>query len=1097
MNTHSTKGEISSIITIFSFIIIIFGVILGSHSTIRNSVYKLFSKAQTNFIPVTCIPTSSGCSIKLHEVSLQTSISKPSMYTLSGKLCLDNTQTIHNNANIWYSIKLESGSFPYATDQSLIQQNLDKIPNCNENGSISFVTHVKKDNFDCSTNAKIFTHLYIKNNDTSPLQELVSSEYAFSPETICESITPTPTPTQMSQNSLCNYHATATVRLNTKNGTILTKSQNNNIEWGISNDKQLIKNPNTIAHKFSDKNINTHNHVNYYNNYAIAPYHNNYNGFKPSDPNADYALGDFASVSLLGLDTTKWKIIGIYCNSLSNTSSCPEQFDPNTTEPIIRGFPMKCDFNAEYGWIIEEISQISPTLSPSTTITPTSQETLTPSPSTTITPTQAPCQFHPISTIELQVPKSEHYPDLNDGNWGTINNKYLESYGNNRAFWSRFVQSGNLGVYDPCYNARDLEACTSQKETCCGPVGNMYKIQQPGGDIASVTLNYDSTNYIITDQCFTDLSTPGDKICTEVQDKTDPHIFKNLPVACGKSYIYTWKLKSKTLLTPTITPTVTSTLTPTTTILPSTTSTPTPTPNTNLSCMKNRGCSPNPIEGWERLCKLEGQDLSYYCCPENYYGNFKCVKSCPEGQILIKSTQTCEPISPLLCKSVTSRNINNISHRVLLLTEKTNQNDFDKEIEQAMLKMNNTDLGALLSKIEFIKYDRADIEFDCGNFPVNDISGGNGITCTLHQNIDKLLSVCNANSSVIFTNLSGRSSASWKYVSMESFGTNAFHHELGHSIAQLMDEYPVSASDALLDEKPWGINCTSDTTCASWKAKYPNIIDCEKGCYYPNWSRPKINSAMYYGENNFYDVSLEQWKTILGDVIPPTNLNYNAVLNSKQFLSLNIAINQHDYEKVSIANIAIVNAYPQDSNTQTNDKGYKISILDNTNKTINEQFIPAYNKSYDMGSNQNLLLNKNISIYMPYSNQAKTILVKTTEGKEIERKDISSTIKITPIPPTSLCGNSVCDTIRGENSSSCAKDCAPEATHVDIKIRHINSDLNKDNYINTLDYATSIKHYAEIKTIGMLIGDINKDGKVNAADISIILQNLNTKIPEI
>lgn len=178
----------------------------------------------------------------------------------------------------------------------------------------------------------------------------------------------------------CSYNATAVVVKDNKNGALLSSAENQIIPWGVSNDKQSQSVP---AKQFG---------VTASTNYYANPF-----------TFGDYKDHDKASVTLIGLNSNKYTVTGVFCEPLSpNAKGCDYGIATTGTRLKIDNFHITCGVDIRYGWIIEPISTTptpttsrEPTGTTAPTITRTPIATNFPTPSgsqPSVTPNQTKCK---------------------------------------------------------------------------------------------------------------------------------------------------------------------------------------------------------------------------------------------------------------------------------------------------------------------------------------------------------------------------------------------------------------------------------------------------------------------------------------------------------------------------------------------------------------------------------------------------------------------------------------------------------------------------------------------------------------------------------
>ncbi|MBI4225720.1 hypothetical protein HY612_01265 [Candidatus Roizmanbacteria bacterium] len=215
---------------------------------------------------------------------------------------------------------------------------------------------------------------------------------------------------------------------------------------------------------------------------------------------------------------------------------------------------------------------------------------------------------------------------------------------------------------------------------------------------------------------------------------------------------------------------------------------------------------------------------------------------------------------------------------VVLSEDYENYSDFLSSVDKAVGAINRTNLGPTrLDKINLLALlDLTQTYFQGFNCPT---AGGSVVACWDHMKaFSTALSRCGGDTYMILNNDTHRVGsvggiAIWggTYIYRFALDYPTAPHELGHSMAGLMDEYSfgIAASSGTIA----GINCSDtgsssqSTPCPKWAAKFPNV-GCYKRCGYTNFYRPVQRSIMDKGGSgavyDFNEPSLvDGWDEIL------------------------------------------------------------------------------------------------------------------------------------------------------------------------------------------------------------------------------------------
>lgn len=318
-------------------------------------------------------------------------------------------------------------------------------------------------------------------------------------------------------------------------------------------------------------------------------------------------------------------------------------------------------------------------------------------------------------------------------------------------------------------------------------------------------------------------------------------------------------------------------------------------------------------------------------------------------------------------------------------------------------------------------------------------------------------------------------------------------HELGHAIPELYDEYvyyehgePVKA----VTNPVAGLNCAaeSDTTCSVWDYLKDPYVGCFEGCTYSNWRRSSTHGIMngFRGnevplQNLFNRPSLEAWNRSMANYQTLAHLQTDAVYHNSVYVSFNQV-----QENTLVLNSAEVRSiYPEPEDTIIHDVYYTLSVKDGSDKTLFSTQKPKYLTDLHEGPVR-IGLRDRITAYLPYYDDAQSVIVTDENGAEIVRVNLKEQSLAEPAISQNLCGNSYCDIANGEDAESCRADCGPQVG----KSEDARSDLDNNGVVNALDLAILIDAY------GTPDADIDGDNKTNAIDYSILLRWIGTEVGE-
>ncbi|OGK13471.1 hypothetical protein A3C98_03190 [Candidatus Roizmanbacteria bacterium RIFCSPHIGHO2_02_FULL_37_15] len=324
---------------------------------------------------------------------------------------------------------------------------------------------------------------------------------------------------------------------------------------------------------------------------------------------------------------------------------------------------------------------------------------------------------------------------------------------------------------------------------------------------------------------------------------------------------------------PTFTPTPTPTLLPTE--IPSSTPIPSITPTPTVSLAETCQVGANTIKKGEGLCDEKSNTVTV--CE----GNNQMVQKqnfCGQGQVCLSQAGNFQIKCNAACQLKLGTGARTKADLVVLAEDFNSYSDFLRNVDKEVAALNQTNLGAArLGKINlWALLDLNQTYFLGYNCP---ITGGSVVACWDHiKAITTAMSSCGGDTYSILNNDTHRVGsvggiAIWggNYLFKFALDFPTFPHELGHSMAGLVDEYSfgIAAPSGAIA----GINCSekasqSETTpCPKWATRFPSV-GCYKRCGYTNFYRPTIRSIMDRGGTgavyDFNEPSLvDGWDDIL------------------------------------------------------------------------------------------------------------------------------------------------------------------------------------------------------------------------------------------
>lgn len=256
--------------------------------------------------------------------------------------------------------------------------------------------------------------------------------------------------------------------------------------------------------------------------------------------------------------------------------------------------------------------------------------------------------------------------------------------------------------------------------------------------------------------------------------------------------------------------------------------------------------------------------------------------------------------------------------------------------------------------------------------------------------------------------LCGSASSYAKVCSKDDFSGLALVHELGHSFADLADEYVYEDfyggyDVGIVDN----INCDSGG-CGKWS---DITSECISGCTYSDLYRSSENSIMRDYVASFNDVC----KNHIEKLIENYTLNEREIEKSlpmKKSYFVNLEYNEGD---LSIENVFLK---PIKANLNLRKSDYSVEIINFNGDKIFQKSIYVPNKEFSLPNSFGKIIENNnfdFSVVLPYSNDAERLLI-YNQGDLVDSVSLESF--------SDRCGDGVCDS--NENHINCLKDCGIE-----------------------------------------------------------------------
>jgi hypothetical protein len=400
---------------------------------------------------------------------------------------------------------------------------------------------------------------------------------------------------------------------------------------------------------------------------------------------------------------------------------------------------------------------------------------------------------------------------------------------------------------------------------------------------------------------------------------------------------------------------------------------------------------------------------------DGVYGGFFDTQDSSTGEYEIKSEQKILSLFKVIqpsCENIFNGNFENKINFVILGADYSDLEDLKKDAEGLILGNEG------LLSIEPFKSNKDKFSFVIANSSRDlecklNCNNASTVICCNNNIVREEASQCHYDNIIVFFNnknsgdVCGSSSSYAKICSKSNLAGFILSHELGHSFADLADEY---VYDEMFGAYSIGEinNANCDVAgCDKWK----NITDgCFKGCTYSNLYRPvKRDSIMLDISDKYNIVCINHMQELIKSYsLVEKNIEKAAPKKKSYYVNLN-----YDRGDIKIKNIYI---NPVKAPIELKNSDYSVKISDEKGKIVYESSLyipridyPLPNSSASMVVSENL----DFSIELPF--------FATADLLTIYKKD-------KPVAENSLsifadkCGNQICD--KNENHMSCAQDCA-------------------------------------------------------------------------
>ncbi|MDP2925392.1 MAG: M64 family metallopeptidase [Nanoarchaeota archaeon] len=296
-----------------------------------------------------------------------------------------------------------------------------------------------------------------------------------------------------------------------------------------------------------------------------------------------------------------------------------------------------------------------------------------------------------------------------------------------------------------------------------------------------------------------------------------------------------------------------------------------------------------------------------------------------------------------------------------------------------------------------------DCEVGCKNVPT--------LICCNNKKIFDEASLCGYDNIFVLVNNPGYcgSASTYTKICSKNKDSNLFLlHELGHSFANLADEYVYSDYYNYSIGEIENENCDTEG-CSKWRDLSSG---CFKGCTYSNLYRPiEKNSVMYDLYPEYDVVSQRQINNTILEYANFYDRSETPLLIKKSYY-LDV---KYDKGELNINRISIK---PIRSKQRLGKSDFKYRIYNKERKKLLEGKIDVPTKIYPLpGSEEKIIIEDSIefSLLLPYIKEADSLVI-YSKDKQVQNLSLSSF--------NDECGDKICS--KSENHLLCDKDCKIE-----------------------------------------------------------------------
>lgn len=255
--------------------------------------------------------------------------------------------------------------------------------------------------------------------------------------------------------------------------------------------------------------------------------------------------------------------------------------------------------------------------------------------------------------------------------------------------------------------------------------------------------------------------------------------------------------------------------------------------------------------------------------------------------------------------------------------------------------------------------------------------------------------------------LCGSASYYAKICSKNELSNLVLVHEIGHSFADLADEYVYSEFYNYSIGEIESINCDKKG-CVKWK----NITDgCFKGCTYSSLYRPAEEESIMYGFVPVFNPVCEAHIKNLIENYTKKGIEMEKAFPQRKSYFVNLNYNKGEIK------IKDVFLKPVKSGVNYRESGYSAELKDKDGNSIFISSLYVPDKIYPIPGSGKMIFEKEVdfSLILPYFSEVKDLM--------IYRKDrLIANTSLAVFSET--CGNNICDEV--ESHLSCSEDCGIE-----------------------------------------------------------------------